>query len=164
MAVSNARIAVDETNADKYLDTCQATVDAHTVQRERINIVDGASETPVAATVLSGRDTSPVAADNPIFTAGYIRGGTSIQHGRATVGTAGVPQVLAGATTILGVIIRALSANNGKIYVGTITVSSSTGYELEPGESIALGLKDASYVYLNSDYNNEGVSYILIIP
>ena len=86
----------------------------------------------------------------------------SIAHGQTTVGTTEV--VLASAHAVpdgFAVVIKALAANTGKIYVGLTGVLTSTGFELSAGESVGLYVTDVSTIYLISDTATQGVSYVV---
>jgi hypothetical protein len=80
--------------------------------------------------------------------------------GQTTVTTAGT-EVVVTTNDCETLSIKALLANTNNIYVGVNPVTSSTGYELDAGHSIDLnGLFDGSYIYIDSDTNGEGVSWI----
>ena len=66
-------------------------------------------------------------------------------------------------------IIKALTTNAGKIYVGNGTVSSTTGLDLDPGDVITYEVEpeewenniaiNMSMIWIDSDNNGEGVVY-----
>jgi hypothetical protein len=74
--------------------------------------------------------------------------------------TAGT-RVAVGSTTGLerGVTIKAKATNTGLIYVGTVAVASSNGYQLSPGEEVFIECASLATVYIDSAVNGEGVSY-----
>lgn len=85
--------------------------------------------------------------------------------GRTAVITAGTPVQLTAYTGKLstGVVVRALAANTGKIYLGfSNTVSSSTGYELSAGEAFPLEINTPSSIWIDASVNGEGVCFVLI--
>lgn len=85
---------------------------------------------------------------------------TVILNGKTTVTTAGTRVVLAASTACKQVVIRALSANTGVIYVGSSTVASTNGYTLTAGESIGLEIANLNTVNIDSSVNGEGVVYL----
>ena len=86
---------------------------------------------------------------------------TTIRNGKKTVTTAGTRVALVGSSTsCAAVIIRALSANTGTIYVGDSSVSSSNGHTLSAGESVGLAINDLASVYIDSSVNGEGVTFL----
>ena len=100
---------------------------------------------------------------------------TVVSASKATV-TAGTRVALVAASTIVyDVSIKALAANTGKIYVGSVAVTSSNGYELSAGESVTLGSMvqsndlgrppkiDLSGVYIDSSVSGEGVRIIYTV-
>ena len=69
------------------------------------------------------------------------------------------------------VIIRAHTTNAGNIYVGSSNqVASTSGYTLAPGETVELDVSDEDFdvrldltqIWLDSDNNGEGVSYVAL--
>ena len=67
--------------------------------------------------------------------------------------------------------IKALAANTGVIYVGDVTVSSTSGhYALAAGQELDLtdlfsnehDVIDVSKIYLDSSVNAEGVSFLYV--
>lgn len=95
--------------------------------------------------------------------------GVVIGTGRKTVTAAGTPVQLGTTEPCTAVIIQCLKANTGNIMVGgpsaancDITDSSEKGVELEPGQSMTLTVRSLKSIYLDSDTNGDGVSYILL--
>lgn len=86
--------------------------------------------------------------------------GTGVS-GQKAVTTAGTAVQLSSSTVgIHSLVIRALRANTGIIYVGfSSSVSSTTGLELAAGDAVSLTVPSLSEVYLNSSVSAEGVSY-----
>lgn len=86
-------------------------------------------------------------------------------YGRTAVSAAGTAVQLTTSTSKLstGVVLRALSTNTGKIYVGfDNAVSSSTGYELSAGEAIPIEINVANGVWINASVNGEGVCFLIV--
>jgi len=87
---------------------------------------------------------------------------STIGSGQKNVTTAGTQLVLAGNVKCGTVVIKALAANTGKIYVGDSTVSSTTGFILDAGETISFDIDNLSDIYIDSSVNGEGVSYVYL--
>jgi len=66
--------------------------------------------------------------------------------------------------------ITAKDTNTGKIYVGSATVSSTSGIFLNAGDSISFWGNNGDYngdlknIYINSDVNGEGVTFTGMKP
>ena len=85
----------------------------------------------------------------------------TLYFGRKAVTTAGTELALASSQAITaGVYVKALAANTGKIYVGTGTVTSGTGYELSAKELIWIPISNLATIVIDSSVNGEGVSYL----
>lgn len=66
----------------------------------------------------------------------------------AVTGTAvNLPTLAPGRGTVLHV--RALNSNADTVYVGGSTVTAANGYELNPGETFPLPIKDPNVVFIN---------------
>jgi len=87
---------------------------------------------------------------------------TTIYNGQKNVTTAGTRAVLGTSQAILSITITAKLTNTGNIYVGNSSVTSSNGAILSAGDSLSLDTNDISNVYIDSDVNGEGVSYIAV--
>ena len=88
---------------------------------------------------------------------------SSVFEGQVSVVTAGTRVQISGSSVpIRSVCIKALTANTGKMYVGTSSVSSSNGYELPKDLSVCLDVNDLNLIWVNSSVNGEKVSYIAI--
>jgi hypothetical protein len=69
---------------------------------------------------------------------------------------------LASSQAVKSVTIKAKFGNSGNIYVGGNPVTSSTGLILQPGEAVSLDIANLATVFIDSDNNGEGVSYIAV--
>lgn len=98
----------------------------------------------------------------PILTGVNILPYSILGNGQQTVTTAGTRVQLASSTPTTTITIRAKSTNTGKIYVGTVTVTSSNGFILSASETVSIDLDNLSKVYIDSSVNGEGVSYIYL--
>ncbi len=83
-----------------------------------------------------------------------------IRNGQINVTTAGTAVALTTSTPVKAVVIQALPSNSGIIYVGDSSVSSSTGYPLEAGQSIGLAIDDLQKVYIDSNTDGDGVAFL----
>jgi len=86
----------------------------------------------------------------------------TLYNGHKTVSAAGTAEALASSTSIKSVTVKALRTNTGTIYVGDSSVSSSNGFEIDPGESVDIEIDDLATVYIDADTNGDGVSYIAV--
>ena len=78
--------------------------------------------------------------------------------GQITVTTAGT--AVQGSNVLLenGVYVRALSGNTGVVYVGNDgagDVDSANGYELSPGEAIAIQVRNMNELYFDAATNGD---------
>lgn len=58
--------------------------------------------------------------------------------------------------------IKARHANAGIIYVGGAGVAAATGYHLNKDDSIDLSVDNTNMVYVLSDTNGDGVTWIVL--
>jgi hypothetical protein len=84
---------------------------------------------------------------------------TTLGSGSKVVTTAGTAVALASSTACKTVFIKANSANTGKIYVGGVTVDSSTGIPLDAEEHVELDIANLATVYIDSAEDGEGVGF-----
>lgn len=80
-------------------------------------------------------------------------------HGQTTVTTAGTQVVLAASQAIKYVLVKALQANSGLIYVGKSDVDSTNGFELSAREQVFIETDNLADVWIDAVVNGEGVSY-----
>jgi hypothetical protein len=85
-----------------------------------------------------------------------------IKTGQATVTAAGTAELLITMGEMsTRITIKALATNTGNIYVGTSTVDSADGFILAAGEEVTIVIEmGQTDIYIDSDVNGEGVSYI----
>lgn len=60
------------------------------------------------------------------------------------------------------VIVKALPANTGNVFVGNVGVAAATGFILTPGESVSLSVSNRNIVYFDVAVNGEGVCWISV--
>lgn len=85
-----------------------------------------------------------------------------VVNGQNTVASAGTAEVLGSSESVRACSIKALASNSGIIYIGTSAVDNTNGYELLPGESVTLDVDNVADIYIDAEYNTNGVSYICI--
>ena len=85
----------------------------------------------------------------------------NLQVGRKTVTTGGTPEQLQSASkTIRYVVIQGLDANTGLVYLGASnSVSSSNGFQLDSGASLAIPIDNLNKIWLDVDTNGDGVCF-----
>ena len=82
-------------------------------------------------------------------------------YGQKTVAAAGTAEAVVSSETDYNMVqINALPTNTGNVYIGDSSVSSSTGYVLDAGDTIILPIKDLSTIYVDADTAGEGISWI----
>jgi hypothetical protein len=86
---------------------------------------------------------------------------TIVGQGHKT-GTNGTPTALGSSLACASVVVRAMPTNVGLVYVGTSTVTTSTGYELSPGDAVAFDVGNVAQVYFDVDTTSEGVSWMAV--
>lgn len=84
----------------------------------------------------------------------------TIYNGKKTVTTAGSRVTLASSQACKSVCVKALQTNSGYIYVGDSFVSSTTGFQLLPGDTISLDISNLNTVTIDSSVSGDGVTYI----
>lgn len=85
--------------------------------------------------------------------------------GQTTVTTAGTEVILNANQPCRSVIIKALAANTGIMYVGNAgdnTVSSSTGYPLSKDDYVVLEVLNLNGIYVDASVNGEKVAWIVL--
>lgn len=83
-----------------------------------------------------------------------------------TVTTAGTRvQLSTTSAKVNGVIVKALAANTGVVFVGDVTVTNAggaaAGFQLSAKESVILFTGNITNIYIDAATNGEGVCYIV---
>lgn len=84
--------------------------------------------------------------------------------GQVTVTTAGTAVQGPDVDCPGGVIVRALAANTGKMYVGNDgagDVASTTGFELDASEKVYIPVSNLKDLWVDSSVNGEKVCWVL---
>lgn len=74
---------------------------------------------------------------------------TTPQNGQKLVAVTNTAVALAATTAVAGVIISALAANSGNVYVGSSAVTTANGFELQPGQATSIAIDDVAKMYVN---------------
>jgi hypothetical protein len=89
----------------------------------------------------------------------------AILSGKTTVTTAGTAVVLGNMTVDGPLMVKAELDNTNNIYVGNVNgdVASTNGMALDAGEVIIFNyIGDLNNIWIDSDTNGEGVSWLLL--
>ena len=85
---------------------------------------------------------------------------TTIYNGQKAVAVTNTAVALAASQAIEnGVIVQALSGNAASIYVGSSAVTTSNGFELQPGQATSIAISNLATVFINGT-SGDGVCYI----
>lgn len=85
-------------------------------------------------------------------------------YGRKAVTTSGTEvQLASSAVAVTSCAVKALAANTNNIYIGgDSSVTTSNGFVLDAGETLVLDVDDPQDIWLDSDTNGEGVSFVCV--
>lgn len=96
-------------------------------------------------------------------------------HGTMTIATACTAvQSCSAPKSILGGVFKARKSNTGNVYIGDITVTTTSGFELTPGDAIPAsyalvqtaqdhGSLDLSLIYVNGANTCDKVDFFLVV-
>jgi hypothetical protein len=88
---------------------------------------------------------------------------TAIGDGSQTVTTAGTRVKLTlTPTPCKKILITALGANSGNIWVGGATVTNGRGKQLVPLQDVELWIDDVSKIYIDATSSSDGVAYVYV--
>jgi hypothetical protein len=76
------------------------------------------------------------------------------------VTSTGTAVVLGSGALVNGVIVQALAANTTNVYVGSSSVTSSNGFQLQPGQATSVAVANLSDVFIISTHSGDGICYI----
>lgn len=85
--------------------------------------------------------------------------------GQKTVATAGSAEALGTGPCAVNLMIKALHSNTGLVFVGNsgADVTSATGKELDPGESLVLrSMARFEQIFLDAAINGDGVAWLFL--
>lgn len=123
-------------------------------------IMGVAMDLPHAATAVYVDEVTHRLLVNATLTGVSITTPSAVINGHKTVVTPGSALSLATTTTINAVVVQGLAANIGNVYVGSSSVSSSNGFELQPGQSTGIAIDDIAKVFVDAANATDGVSFI----
>jgi hypothetical protein len=83
----------------------------------------------------------------------------ALQTNQVIVPTAGTAVVLGSGALAIGVIVQALAANVSNVYVGNSGVTSSNGYQLQPGQATSFCVSNLSALYVNAVTSGDGICF-----
>jgi len=83
---------------------------------------------------------------------------SAAKYGRATVSVTNTAVQL-GSNTVSGVNVQALSTNTNSVYVGDSSVTTSNGFELQPGQATSVAIGNTNALYINGTAS-DGVCFI----
>lgn len=86
---------------------------------------------------------------------------TTYGSGQATVTTAGT-QVQLASNGCKSVTVKAKTTNTGNIFVGDLSVDSSTGFILSAGESLSLDISNTDKLWIDSSIDAQGISFAFV--
>lgn len=86
---------------------------------------------------------------------------TNINQGKINVATSGLAIQLPDLTASR-VLIKALTSNINKIYVGNSSVNTTNGMPLEAGESLEILISNSNLIYIDADTDGEGINYLVV--
>jgi len=84
---------------------------------------------------------------------------TSVTHAKVPVPTAGVRVQLA-TNTAKAIVVKALAANTGIMYVGGSTVSAANGFPLAAGDTVALDINNTNVIWVDASVNGDSVNWM----
>ena len=114
----------------------------------------------------AGADTGPVTSSNglPINSGGDVV--ASVTSGQTAVGTSAVALKPTSVPATRVVAVKAFNENTANVFVGASGVTTTSGWQLGPGESLMLAINDAMNVYVvaapSTPQVNQNVSWIVL--
>lgn len=165
MPIIDAFVQVQPDSTGKKIDNSELVVGANTVERQRVSSADPSDPLGLAAV----KNAAPGSTDYGVVTRNVPSGTqtidlpalSSLQAMQVTVGTTAVrldPTPLTNRRTIS---IKALKANSGQVYVGASNaVTTPSGYELAPQESVDLELSATQAVWGIGSAAGQGVAVL----
>lgn len=83
---------------------------------------------------------------------------STFSNNQVSVGTSQA-QLPSNALTV-GVIVQALSTNTASIFIGTTGVTTSTGFELQPGQATSVAVSNTNVIYAISGSASQGLCFV----
>lgn len=86
--------------------------------------------------------------------------GAAVLNGQKTVAVSSTAVSISASQAVKnGVIVQALAGNAGNVVVGSSSVTTVNGYQLQPGQATSVAVSDLSAVYVNGTAG-DGVCFI----
>jgi hypothetical protein len=70
--------------------------------------------------------------------------------------------VVVGSAAVIAVVVKALSTNSGKVWLGAPGVVSGRGLILEPGESVGFTIDNLNRIYAYAERSGEYISHLTL--
>ncbi len=85
-------------------------------------------------------------------------------HGQNTDIDSGADEqiVVASNPAAHGVVVKAMPANTGILYIGIVGVTSTTGFPLEAGENITIPVDNANKIYARASVDNQALAWVAV--
>lgn len=84
----------------------------------------------------------------------------TLSTGQKTLGSSSTQMTSTSVAPTNGVIVQALSGNAASVYVGVSGVTTSTGFELQPGQAVGLVPTNQNVIYGISTNGTDGVCWV----
>ncbi len=127
-----------------------------------VNVENFPSTQPVSGTVTATQTTGSnlhVVVDSGSITTSTSTLPTTPLYGQTTIATTGTAVQLPNKTLTGGVIVQALAGNAADIYVGDSSVTTSNGFQLQPGQATSVAVGNVDDLYINGTAA-DGVCFI----
>lgn len=118
----------------------------------RGRVVTGVASTTISYISLISQGTT-IAPTGPGLPALPLSGQTTSTGTAVAISTSSLP-------LLNGVIVQALAGNSGNVYVGATGVTTSNGFQLQPGQATSLAVNNLNVVYVIAATSGDGVCYL----
>lgn len=81
-------------------------------------------------------------------------------HNQTSIETEATQLIEASTPCVKGVLVKALSTNTDKVYVGKSGVTTANGYELTLGETVTIEVDDVNKVYAIAASGTQKVAWV----
>jgi hypothetical protein len=149
---TNNSIVIDPSNDNQanVVNSPPASTDSGLVTRPILPV----GQEPMAAStpVVVASDQTPLPLGNDVV--------STFGYGQTTIGISAVQ--LANNACTRGVIVKAMNTNSVAVYLGNAAVTTGTGYELGPGESVTIPISNSDLIYAISGTASQNICYVAI--
>lgn len=84
---------------------------------------------------------------------------TALFTGQTLVAVTNTAVAISGSQAVSGIIVQALSGNAGNVVVGPSGITTSTGFELQPGQATSVAIDNLNKLFVNGTAG-DGITYI----